>query len=629
MAVRSPRAGRQRPRPGSLERPVNSRMYRGTWLLVGLPLLVAAFSVARPQALDPAPIPPTFDANAAASLTRDLASLHPDRRPGSQGALGAASWVSDRLAAYGFRTETQPFEATIPGQGRVRLQNVVARAIGRSTDTIVVMADRDDTGLGHGANDNASGTAVLIEIARGYARATQSAAGDAVQPTHTILFLSSDGGAYGSLGAAQFAADRGNRIVAVVNVDAVAGRGPPRIAFSGDFARLPSPVLVQTAADRILEQTGSAPARPGALSQLVDLGFPFSLGGQAPFVSRGIPAITLTTSDDRPAAAFRDTKTSIDVGRLDELGRSAQALVSSLDEGLELAPGTQSYVYLGSRIVPGWAIELVLISALLPYLAVTVDLFARCRRRRLALAPALRSYRSRLAFWLFVGAVFGLLVFFSGWPDTPARPLPPDLPPAGRWPAIGLVVLAVAAVAGWFVARERLLPRRAVAATEELAGYTVALLLLGILALVVVATNAFALLFLLPSLHAWLWLPQLQDRRPVLRAAVLAIGFAGPALVLASFAVRYGIGLDAPWYVATLVANGYVGVAAVVTFLAWLAAAGQLAALTAHRYAPYPSASERPPRGPFRELVRRTVLASRAARRRRRGSADEHEAMEA
>jgi Peptidase family M28 len=604
-------------------------MYRGTWLLVGLPMLVAAFSVARPQALDPAPIPPTFDANAAASLTRDLARLHPDRHPGSQGALGAASWVSDRLGAYGFQTETRPFETTIPGRGRVRLDNVVATAIGRSTDTIVVMAHRDDAGLGHGANDNASGTAVLIEIARGYARATGSAAGEAVRPAHTIVFLSSDGGAFGSLGAAQFAASPDSRVVAVVNVDAVAGRGPPRIEFSGDLPRLPSPVLVQTASDRILEQTGRAPARPGALSQLVDLGFPFSLGGQAPFVSRGIPAITLTTVGDRPPLAFRDTQTSIDVSRLDELGRSAQALVSSLDEGLELTPGTESYVYLGSRIVPGWAIELVLISALLPFLAVTVDLFARCRRRRIALAPALRSYRSRLAFWLFVGAVFGVLVLLSGWPDVESRPLPPDLPAAGRWPAVGVAVLAVAAVAGWFLARERLLPRRTVTATEELAGYTVALLLLGILALVVVATNAFALLFLLPSLHAWLWLPQLQNRRPALRTAVLAAGFAGPALVLASFAIRYGLGLDAPWYVASLAATGYVGVGAVVAFLAWLAAAGQLAALTAHRYAPYPTAAERPPRGPFRELVRRTVLASRAARRRRRATADEREAMEA
>src|SRR3954447_5510483 len=282
MAARSPRAGRRRPRPGSLERPGNARMYRGTWLLVGLPLLVAAFSVARPQALHSAPLPPTCDVAAASSLARDLARLHPDRHPGSQGDLGAADWVADRLGAYGFSTERHPVTATIPGLGRVRMQNLVAKALGRSSDTIVVTAHRDDTGIGRGANDNASGTAVLIEIARGYARATSSSAGDAVRPAHDIVFLSSHGGAFGNLGAAAFAADpayRG-RIVAVVDIDAVAGRGPPRIAFSGDRPRAPSPVLVQTAAERILEQTGSAPARPGALAQLVDLGFPFSLGGQ-------------------------------------------------------------------------------------------------------------------------------------------------------------------------------------------------------------------------------------------------------------------------------------------------------------------------------------------------------------
>jgi hypothetical protein len=278
--------------------------------------------------------------------------------------------------------------------------------------------------------------------------------------------------------------------------------------------------------------------------------------------------------------------------------------------------------------VPGWAIQLVLIAALLPFLAATVDLFARCRRRRIPLAPALRSYRSRLAFWLFVGVVFAVLVAASGWPDVEPRPLPPELAAAGAWPVAGLVVLTLAGVVAWFLTRERLLPRRPLSQADELAGYTVALLMLGVLGLVVVATNAFALLFLLPCLHAWLWLPQLRDSRAPVRAAVLAAGLIGPALVLGSFAFRYGVGLDAPWYVANLAATGYVDAISVATFLAWLAAAGQLAALTARRYAPYPSAAERPPRGPFRELVRRTVLGVRAARRRRAAHA-EREAAEA
>jgi len=127
------------------------------------------------------------------------------------------------------------------------------------------------------------------------------------------------------------------------------------------------------------------------------------------------------------------------------------------------------------------------------------------------------------------------------------------------------------------------------------------------------------LIFLLPSLHAWLWLPNVR-RRPVwTRLAVLGAGFLGPLLLLGSFASRYGLGLDAPWYLAELTATGYVRLAAVAIAVAWLGAAGQMTALTIGRYAPYPSARERPPRGPLREGVRRIVLTVRATRRQSPG----------
>src|SRR5919108_492819 len=367
MAAAPARSQYRRPRPGSLERPVSARMYRGTWLLVGLPLLVAAFSVARPTPLPAPPLPPAFDRNAATALATDLARSFPDRSPGSPGATGAVQWFEQQLQAYGFRTQVERFEATIPGRGRVRLENLSTVAPGSSPDTIVVMAHRDNAGTSPGANDNASGTAALIELARGYANV---GGGRRATPAHRILSLS----------------------------------------------------------------------------------FPFSLYEQAPFVGRGIPAITLTSAGDRPPPAFGDTPEHLDRIRLTQLGGSAQELISSLDQGLDLAQGTSTYVYLGSRIVRGWAIELVLIATLLPFFAATVDLFARCR-----------------------------------------------LPP-GRRPAPG----------------------------GGVAGYTAALLALGVVSLLVVATNAFALVLLLPSLHAWLWLPESRARPPWTRAAILVAGFAGP-----------------------------------------------------------------------------------------------------
>jgi hypothetical protein len=116
-------------------------------------------------------------------------------------------------------------------------------------------------------------------------------------------------------------------------------------------------------------------------------------------------------------------------------------------------------------------------------------------------------------------------------------------------------------------------------------------------------------------LHAWLWLPQVHDRRLPVRLAVLSAGFAGPAVLLWSLGARAGVGFDAPWYLTTLVGIGHVDVTAVLIFLGWLAAAAQVSALTAGRYAPYPSRAERRARGPLRELVRRVVLGVRRWRR--------------
>src|SRR2546430_952434 len=151
MASVPPRTERRRARPGSLQRPVNGRLYRGTWLLVGLPLLLAAFSVARPTPL-PRAFLPAFDGAATKKLADDLAT-RPYRQPGSAGAIGAASWFRDQLAPYGVPIHTERFSAVIPGRGKGELQNLVAATVGRSPRTIPVIARRDHDRPGARADD--------------------------------------------------------------------------------------------------------------------------------------------------------------------------------------------------------------------------------------------------------------------------------------------------------------------------------------------------------------------------------------------------------------------------------------------------------------------------------------------
>jgi hypothetical protein len=607
-----------------VERPVNGRLYRGTWLLVGLPLLVAAFSVARPTPL-PRAFLPEFDGQATKQLADDLVTLHADRFPGS---VGAAQWFRDQLKPYGLPIRTERFSAVIPGHGRVQMQNLVAEAVGRSPRSIVVMAHRDNDGTGLGANDNASGTAMLVQLARAYG-APPGFSGRTLRPNHTILFVSTDGGAFGALGAAEFAAHSPLRhdVAAVIDLDSVGGPGPIRMQINGDVPRNPSGTLVETAAARVAAQIGRRPARDSILRQLTDLGFPYSLYEQAPFLAHGVGALTLTSAGDNPPDPLGDVTQRLRVDKLNQVGRSAQDLLGSLDEGLEFTQGTSSYLYLGSRLIRGWAIALVLMACLLPFLAAAVDLFARCRRRRIPLAPALRALRSRLGFWAWVIVLFEIFGLLGAWPDGAPRPVSPRSDAATNWPAGLLIVLGLLALAGWLVTRERLVPRREVSVESELAGHTAALLALGALSLLVVATNPYALLFLLPSLHAWLWLPQIQRLGIGPRLGVLALGFAGPALVLGEFAGRYGLGWDAPWYLAELRAVGYVPFIVMPLLVIWLAGAGQLAALSVGRYAPYPDAAELPPRGPVRRVLRSTYLAVHN-RRQSRAPDEVQEALE-
>jgi peptidase M28-like protein len=623
MASVPPRTERRRARPGSVERPVNGRLYRGTWLLVGLPLLLAAFSVARPTAL-PRAFLPDFDGPATKRLAVDLATDRPNRYPG---ALLAADWFREQLQPY-LPVRAERFSAVIPGRGRVEMQNLVAEAVGRSPGTIVVMAHRDNDGRGPGANDNASGTAMLIQLARTYGSPPGFPSGR-LQPNHTILFLSTDGGAFGGLGAAWFASHSPERhdVVAVINLDSVGGSGRIRVDFAGDTPRTPSGTYLETVAARIAAQTGRRPARPGILRQLIDLGFPFSLHEQAPFVSAGVAAVTLTTVGDTPTDPLDDNKAKLRADRLGQVGRATQDLLGTLDEGVEFAQGTSSYLYLGARFIRGWAVELVLIACLLPFLATAIDLFAHCRRRRIPLGPALRSYRSRLAFWATVVGLFELFGLLGAWPDGAARPIAPGSDLAHDWPAKTLLALAFLTLIAWLVTRERLIPRKTITLEEEVAGHTAALLCLGALALLVVATNPFALIFLLPSLHVWLWLPQVRGGPLPLRLGLLVLGLAGPALLVGSFASRLSLGWDAPWYLAELRAVGYVPFIVMPLFVVWLAGTGQLAALAARRYAPYPDAAELPPEGTVRRIVRGVVTAVRT-RRARGASEDALEALE-
>jgi hypothetical protein len=596
------RARGRRLRRGTVERPLNSRLVRLGFLLVAPAAVAFLFSISATGTLPRSTLAPIFDPTAATQLADTLSIEYPSRVPGSEGADGAAHWYAETVRSLGLTTEEDAWTEDLADLGRIQLRNVVTVVPGRSDDAIVVVAHRDNAGTERPLGDNASGTAALIELARAFA--PQQSGPDPL-PQHTLVFVSTDAGAYGGAGVERFAETSpfAERAIAAVVLDGLGGRGNPRIAIAGDEPASPARTLVRTAAARIEEQAGVAPSLPGVATQLLDLGMPFAAGEQGRFLGHAIAAVTLGTEQE-PGRTSAVSDAQLRARRLGQLGRATEALVDSLDASAGGAFRTPDTIFFADRAGSGWAARLALVLAVVPFALGLADLLVRARRRRLPLAPALRAQRARL--WLalvggaliWVGARLGLL------PTGAPLPLPPYADIVAFPPVGGLLLLAAAFGVGWLLVRTRLAPAATAPPPDRLAGLVVGLSVVGIVAVALALTKPYALVFVLPSLYAWLWLP--LEGRAALRMGMFVLGLAGPIVGLLLLGHQLDLSpIDAALYVVGLVTVGYVPLTSALAALVWAAGAAQVGALAFGRYGPYAGGVEPPPPGHLRRALRR------------------------
>jgi hypothetical protein len=590
----------RRLRRGTVERPLNARLVRLGFVVVVPAFLAFLFSISTTGALPRSPLDPLFDAESAASFAETLGVEYPSRVPGSEGAIGAAHWYRETVGSLGLLTEEDVWSEEVADLGTVELRNIVTVVPGRSEESIVLVAHRDNAGAEEPLGENASGTATLIELARGFA--PQRLGPDPV-PDHTLVLVSTDAGAFGGVGAARFVAESqfAGSAIAVVVLDDL-GPGRPRLAIAGDDPVSPSRALVRTAAARVAEEVGVSPSLPSVPAQLVDLGVPFALGEQGRFLAAGLSAVTLTTETGSADAGGGAAAPSVE--RLGQLGKASEALVSSLDRSVGGAFRTPDSIFFADRAASGWTARLALILSVVPFALGVVDLIVRGRRRGLPFAPALRAQRSRLGVWAFggvlvlIGAAVGML------PTGAPLPLPPYTSFFESRSVLGVLVLASAFALGWLVARRHLVRVSTPAPEERLAGFVVALAVLGLVAVGLAVLQPYALVFVLPSLYAWLWLP--LEAHLAVRGVVYGVGLLGPAVGLVLLGRELGLSvLDAALYVVGLFTVGYLPLGSALLGLAWAAAATQMAALALGRYAPYAGGVEPPPAGPIRRALAR------------------------
>lgn len=574
------------------------------FVVVAPAILAFLFSISTTGTLPRSSLEPLFNGADAASYAQALEVQYPSRVPGSVGASGAARWYEETIRGFGLEAEEDTWSEDLADLGTVQLRNVVTVVPGRSDETIVVVAHRDNAGTARTLGDNASGTAALIELARGFA---PQGAGPAPRPQRTLVFVSTDAGAYGGAGAERFAASSplARAAIATIVLDGIGGTGRPRLAVAGDEPVSPARALVTTAAARVAEQTGVSPELPSVPTQLVDLGMPFAGGEQGRFLGHDLAALALTTRDPGdPAIPAGDPARPLDTQRLGQLGRATESLLSSLDSSAGGPFRTPDSLFLGDRAASGWSVRLSLVLVVVPFTLGLVDLIVRARRRGLAFRPALRAFRARLGVALLGGVLVWLGALLGVFPTGAPLPLSPltdllESPPLG-----GLIVLGGAFLIVWLAARGKLAPTTPPTPGERLAGLAVALGAAGLVAVLLAVTKPYALVFVLPSLYAWLWLP--LEGRLWHRALLFALGLAGPVAALFVLGHELGVSIvGAALYTVGLVTVGYIPLSSALLFLVWTAAAVQVGALAFGRYAPYAGGAEPPPAGPLRRALGR------------------------
>ena len=575
-------------------------------LVIAPALLAVLFSISTTGVLPRAALDPVFDGAAAVDLATRFSTENPDRVPGTIGAENATRWYRETIAGLGLLTEEDVWTEDLPDLGNVELRNVVTVIPGRSAEAVVLVAHRDNAGVDSSIEDNAAATAALIELGRGFA--PQETAPTAL-PERTLVLVSTDAGAYGGAGARRFArtSPYAESAIAAVVLEGFDRTGRPRVAIAGDRPVSPARTLVRTAAARVEEQTGRRPELASVLTQLVDLGIPYAAEEQGPLLDVGLSAVTIAAAG--PQSTEDPGRAAVAVGGL---GRATEALVSSIDASVGSAFRTPDSLFFDERAASGWAVRLTLVVAVVPFVLGVVDLVARSRRRGLAFRSAVRGLRARLLFWVYCSLLLGLGALMGVFPTGAALALSPQSPPVSDRPVAGLVILSAAAVLGWLTARRRLVSARSPDPGEQLAGYVVGLAWMALVAVALALLKPYALVFVLPSLYAWLWLP--ASDRFWSRGLLYVIGLLGPLVGLAVLANELDLGLfDALLYVLSLTTAGYVSFGSLLFAIAWLAAASQLAALAAGRYRPYADGAAQPPPGLVRASVAR---ASRYARAR-------------
>jgi hypothetical protein len=514
------------------------RLYRAAFAPALFALIVLAFSLQQPaRSVQPELSPPGFSSARAEVFAKQAITNYGARESGSIQDTRLGDLVEARLEAVGFESTSTSFDATTLG-GRRKLANVVGVRPGPSDRRLLVIASRDGS-PGELAKNGALETGILLELARVIEGRTFD---------HTLVIASVSGGVDGGLGAAELMKTLRGPFDAVIVLRNVGG---PKVATplltDGDSRMIPDQRFVRTLGRITNREIGGAAANKSIAGQLVRLGFPMALGEQATFAGQGVNGASVSPGGEPLTSPGADSAPQVA-----DVGQTALRALTTFDNSFHPAKPSAAPLKVGGKLIPQWALVLLIGALFFPLIVAAIDSWARARRwrhvsQRGLLAPAIATV------WLLL---LGFLLRGLGLTGTiHAPPLPPD-PSAVTGvgaTAIGLFV-AVLAVLGVLVAAAS--ARQATPKGGE-AGFALWVVFTG-LAIFVVNPIAAGFLVLLLHLVVLLLLTGEARRRQVIGLALLGLlpVFGAVAYFPAVFGISFGGSLR---YLVLLEAGGFVG----------------------------------------------------------------------
>jgi hypothetical protein len=547
---------------------LDPRIYRTGLIVVAVAVIVVAFSLGnQATALNATLVPDAFNGGTAYATMQSLATQFPVRPPGSAGDNQIADDVASAFSRDGLQVQRSVFNAqTIDGPRTI--QTVTGTLAGLTPGSIVIVAHRDSSHVR--AASDLSGTGVLLELAQVLSSQTQQRS----------VVLASTSASVGAAGAAQLARSLPQPVDAVIVLGDMAGtmvRTPIVVPWSDSTLVAPT-LLRNTVASALQQQTTLSVGDESLGGQFLHLAFPLAASEQRPFAGSGEPAVLISTSGSRIPAVDEPTSQYQVAG----FGRAILQSVSALEAGSSV-PAPSSYLRWSGKLIPAWAVRLLVLALIIPVLIATIDGLARARRRGHRVARwTLWVLAWCVPFALAVLVVLGLRL--TGAIDI-APPGPIDgsvLTLGGRATAIliGLGLLIVLGSVGvWWAGRRMWSGKAATESAEASAdlangrsrrrhqvpddaaspGAAAALML--VLCLVTLALwleNPFAAGLMVVALHCWLWIVGPENRlRAPWTVLLLLAGLVPGVLAALYYAMVLGLGVaPAAWNAVLMLAGG-------------------------------------------------------------------------